>query len=223
MDPLKKQFGTFIFKQGGYFICRKHDSFAFIRCGNHKDRPSQADNLHLDVWVKGENILRDSGTYKYNTSKEISDYFMGTSAHNSVTVDHQSQMQKGSRFIWYYWSQKISGDWTDHKDYYIFSGSISVFRFLNSKAVHSREIKISKFKNEWIVKDILNNLDQYQMKQIWHLDNYNLNFVATNGNYNIRAQNEISYNSEYYGKKSKGEAISFAFKKEIETIISYNN
>ena len=29
-------------------------------------RPSQADALHLDLWHRGVNLLRDAGTFSYN-------------------------------------------------------------------------------------------------------------------------------------------------------------
>jgi Heparinase II/III-like protein len=63
--------GAHKFSLGGYYIIREPDTLTFIRCGNHKDRPSHADNLHLDIWYQGENILIDAGSYKYNiTSSE---------------------------------------------------------------------------------------------------------------------------------------------------------
>jgi hypothetical protein len=222
-EPLQKIYGTISFKEGGYFICREENSFTFIRCGDHKDRPSHADNLHMDVWVKGENILRDSGTYKYNTSKEISDYFTGTVGHNSVTVDNKSQMLKGSRFIWYYWTQSMKGSWREDKDFFIFSGAISAFRYLNPKGAHFREIKIAKNQYAWIVKDRLENLDAFQKKQIWHKDHFEVGFDVKVGSKNIFAETALSYNSEFYGQKIAGNAVSFTFDKEIETRIRYKN
>ena len=72
------------FGETGYYTLRNSDKFSFIRSGNHKDRPSQADNLHLDIWVDGVNLLRDSGSYKYNSTPDDTKYFMGTSSHNTV-------------------------------------------------------------------------------------------------------------------------------------------
>jgi hypothetical protein len=222
-EKLAQEKGVVSFNNGGYYICRTGTTFTFIRCGSHKDRPSHADNLHMDVWVKGENILRDSGTYKYNTSKEISDYFTGTVGHNSVSVDCKSQMLKGSRFIWYYWTQSTKGSWREDKDFFIFSGAISAFRYFNPKGAHFREIKIAKNQYEWIVKDRLENLDAFQKKQIWHKDHFEVGFDVKVGSKNISAETALSYNSEFYGQKITGNAVSFTFDKEIETRIHYKN
>jgi hypothetical protein len=60
---------------GGYSITHDHDTLTFVRCGAYKDRPFQADNLHLDIWVNGQNLLRDAGSYKYNTDDKWVNYF----------------------------------------------------------------------------------------------------------------------------------------------------
>ena len=69
VSPIKKQFGCISFDKGGYYCIREKDTFSFIRCGRHKDRPAHADNLHLDIWYQGEN----GGSYKYNTTENYFD------------------------------------------------------------------------------------------------------------------------------------------------------
>jgi len=91
------------FPEGGYYSLRSQDLVAMIRCGEHHDRPSQADMLHLDVWYKGHNVLVDPGTYSYNPGQGWSTYFVGTQSHNTVAVDGRDQMKRGSRFLWIDW------------------------------------------------------------------------------------------------------------------------
>lgn len=214
---LKQEIGFISFKNGGYYICRTENTFTFLRCGSHKDRPSHSDNLHMDVWVKGENILRDSGTYKYNTDKEIIDYFSGTLGHNTVLVDNQSQMLKGTRFIWFYWTQCLAAKWTEDMDYYIFEGSISAFRYLNEKAVHNRQVKISKRDKHWLVKDDILHLDAYSKKQVWHPNSNELIISSMNKN----STNFHSYNSDHYGQLLTKESLFFEFDHSIETTMNY--
>ena len=90
---------------GGYYTIRNTDSWAMIRCHSHKNRPGHADMLHLDLWWKGRNILRDSGSYMYNCEQPWQDYFRSTSAHNTITIDGNDQMQKLSRFMWFDWTR----------------------------------------------------------------------------------------------------------------------
>ncbi|RTY86073.1 alginate lyase family protein [Flavobacterium sp. RSP15] len=221
-QPLKKQVGAMVFQNGGYYCCRTNKSFTFIRCGNHKDRPSHADNLHLDVWIKGNNVLRDSGTYKYNTEKKYQDYFTGSISHNTVLVANNSQMLKGNRFIWYYWSQALNASWTETENDYIFEGTISGFRFINPKCAHTRIIKINKEKQAWEVTDEVAKTEGLIKSQIWHHDDYlwQLNAV-TETNEEVTEEQKISYNSQGYGQKKSGKATALLFKDKIKTTLLY--
>ncbi|MFV0230403.1 heparinase II/III family protein [Empedobacter falsenii] len=216
-NPILKKQGILEFSDGGYYLCRNNDFLTFIRCGNHKDRPAQADNLHLDLWYKGQNILRDSGTYKYNTDSDKLSYFMGSLSHNVVMIDDQSQMLKGGRFIWYYWTQKIEANWRETPEEYIFDGKIKAFNQLNKLIEHHRVIKISKLKSEWIVQDKLINVENVDSKQIWHPNSSNIDFISIDK----KAIEFNSFNSNYYGNFTEEKSIYFDFNESIETKILY--
>lgn len=217
-EPIVKKQGVQSFDTGGYYLCRNKEFFTFIRCGNHKDRPAQADNLHLDIWYKGENILRDSGTYKYNTGAEKLKYFMGSLSHNVVMVNDESQMLKGGRFIWYYWTQKNKAQWQETEDEYIFTGAIKSFTFLNKNASHSRTVRITKSKPQWIVEDDLKNLDNFPMKQIWHSNHQDLNIKSEQNKTEFS-----SYNSDYYGSYIEEKSTYFEFRKNIKTALTFSS
>lgn len=95
--------GNKLFDGGGYAVLRRNKAMAFLRYPRFRFRPSQADALHLDLWHDGENLLRDAGSYSYNTDPEWLAYFPGTAAHNTVQFDDRDQMPRLSRFLF--------GDW----------------------------------------------------------------------------------------------------------------
>jgi hypothetical protein len=214
-ETLAHNLGTSSFPVGGFYLCRKQDCFTLIRCGNHKDRPAQADNLHIDIWYKGINVLRDSGTYKYNTDKEKLDYFMGSAGHNTVMADQHSQMLKGGRFIWYYWTQCLSAGWTETEDAYVFEGKIEAFRQLNPKACHTRKIAIAKNTLNWLVRDTVEGLSGFTLKQIWHPGGKDIKISA-----DTPAQKMQSYNSDYYGIIEDTQSIYFEFNTTKQTEIN---
>jgi hypothetical protein len=88
---------------GGFLVLRRHEAMALLRYPRFRFRPSQADALHLDLWVRGEGCLRDAGTYSYNTEPQWLTYFGGVSGHNTVQFDDREQMPRLSRFL--------LGDW----------------------------------------------------------------------------------------------------------------
>lgn len=91
------------FDDGGYFVLRQKPTMALLRYPRFRFRPIQADALHLDFWVDGENWLRDAGTFSYNTEQQWQDYFPGTAAHNTVQFDGRDQMPRLSRFLFGAW------------------------------------------------------------------------------------------------------------------------
>ena len=215
--------GISSFEAGGYYLCRQEESFSFIRCGNHKDRPSQADNLHLDIWYKGVNILHDAGSFKYNTDDKELRFFMGTASHNTVMLDGYDQMQKGARFIWYDWTQREEARWEEHEEFYLFSGNIKAFQYLDKKIRHSRTVKIYKKQPLWEVEDsILNKPTGMHMKQLWHTQYPELlTFKASVNNQEIKPTIQQGWYSGFYGKKESCSEIVFSSQENvIKTFIS---
>ncbi len=214
--------GIHQFNTGGYYIFRETDTLTFIRCGNYKDRPSQADNLHLDVWHKGQNILLDAGSYKYNTDEQTLKYFMGTSSHNTVMLDDHDQMKKGSRFIWYNWTQRKEVFTGETEDAYHFKGSVYAFNHVSKDIIHQREIIKIKGNPKWIIKDTISNKpSQISMKQLWHLplQHSSILWKCTNeNNENIISQKSEGFVSGLYGLKTSCEMIIFQTKHD--TIIT---
>jgi hypothetical protein len=92
-----------IHDDGGDIILRGDRSWGLVRVARFRFRPSHADCLHMDLWHRGENVLRDGGTYSYNTEPRWLDYFSGTESHNTVQFDGRSQMPRIGRFLF--------GDW----------------------------------------------------------------------------------------------------------------
>ena len=204
--PLQKKKGLIEFPQGGYYMIREQDAFTFIKCGRYKDRPSHADNLHMDVWYKGENILCDAGSYKYNTDEETVKYFAGTESHNTVMLDDHDQMLKGPRFIWLNWPQAINASLTETDNCYIFDGSVSCFTFLDKDIMHRRKIIKKKNEPEWIVEDeLLQKPEGMTMRQLWHSPGERVRFTSRG----IDPTTKEGWRSLYYGVKEPVPQIEF--------------
>lgn len=84
---------------GGFMVMRHHAAMALLRYPRFRFRPSQADALHLDLWVNGQACLRDAGTYSYNTEPQWIGYFGGVAGHNTIQFDERDQMPRLSRFL----------------------------------------------------------------------------------------------------------------------------
>ncbi|MFA7062395.1 MAG: heparinase II/III-family protein, partial [Pedobacter sp.] len=103
VNPVPQSDSSVIHKDGGDIILRGKDSWGMVRFAHFRFRPSHADCLHLDLWHNGENILRDGGTFSYNTEPRWLDYFSGTESHNTVQFDERNQMPRIGRFLFGKW------------------------------------------------------------------------------------------------------------------------
>lgn len=92
-----------LFEKGGYTLALNPKAFLVLKFPHYRFRPAQSDALHLDLFLNGENLLRDAGTYSYNTDQNDLDYFGGTEGHNTVQFDNRQQMPRISRFLWGSW------------------------------------------------------------------------------------------------------------------------
>jgi hypothetical protein len=97
--------GETSFPHGGIYLLHSSNSHALIRCTDFTSRPSHADQLHVDLWIHGQDIAIDAGTYLYSGQGVWRNGLAHTSVHNTVTVDDKDQMTMLSRFTWTNWSK----------------------------------------------------------------------------------------------------------------------
>ena len=95
--------GHYVADDGGFAILRRGAAMVMLRYPRYRFRPSQADALHLDLWLGADNLLRDGGSYSYHAEPKWMDLFNGTAGHNTVQFDGRDQMPRLSRFLF--------GDW----------------------------------------------------------------------------------------------------------------
>lgn len=208
--------GLFTFPVGGYYLMQEENVKTFIRCGKYKDRPAQADNLHLDIWVNGENILWDSGSYKYNTDKDTIRYFNGCEGHNTLSVDGADQMLKGERFIWFYWVKKACGELNEDAALYSFRGRIEGFKHLGKGIFHQRIVSKIKKNTCWEIIDRVENTKGRELTVYWHVnpackDQVEIVCDDELGNRLVPCVQE-KWHSSYYGVKELSLQISFKTK-----------
>jgi len=101
LPPICKE--STLFEQGGYCYLVEGSTEIFIRFPRFRFRPGHADALHLDLWHKGLNVIRDGGSYSYNAAEPWMSYFSGTRAHSTVEFDGRDQMPRIGRFLFGYW------------------------------------------------------------------------------------------------------------------------
>ena len=149
------------FPNGGVYILRGSNSKAVIRCTDFRARPSHADQLHVDLWLRGENIACDAGTYLYSGQGLWRNGLARTSAHNTVVVDGRDQMEMVSRFTWINWSK---GKVLRHNDK-IWQGEHDGYK----PVIHKRTAMVLE-DDRWLVVDHLTAAQAHHYALHWLLD-----------------------------------------------------
>jgi hypothetical protein len=86
-------------------IIRGQESWASLRAARYTNRPGQCDQLHVELWWRGQNLALDAGTFRYNGPPPWENGLATTVVHNTVMVDGREQMKHASRFLWLDWAQ----------------------------------------------------------------------------------------------------------------------
>lgn len=214
------------FSKSGYYVVRDHGAVTFLRCGWYRHRPFQADNLHLDIWANGENLMRDAGSFQYNTREKWARYFTGTAAHNTIMLNDFDQMQKGERFIWHNWVREAKGsvsmgevEWNgvecSDDEWFILEGTFKGFLTIGKDIIHRRSVSKRAGHLHWIIEDWIENAPPFlMMHQNWHpcerfFDQFEIRAADENGDILACSVNEGWY-SETYGHKVAAKRLSFS-------------
>ena len=197
--PSRNQF----FNESGLISSQNNNFFIALKLPKFKFRPSQCDALHLDVWFKGQNLLRDGGTYSYNSTVEDLNYFSGVASHNTVEFDQHQQMPRLSRFLF--------GAWLTPKELVYSANEFGCGYQDHWGCTHHRKISLT----DNAIK-IADNISGFQQQAVlrWRLqpDHWTLeNNVLSNGKVEITLEAEHlitlrwgeGEESRYYYQKSK--------------------
>ena len=155
---------------GGYYTLRGENAWAMIRCATYRDRPSQADMLHLDIWRNGVNIACDPGTFLYYAEPPWNDSLVATEVHNTVSVDGFDQMARGPRFMWLTWIEsKVFHHFESDNGYLgYFEGAHFGYKHLPQPITHRRAV-LKAGEDVWIVVDDLVGQGEHTFRLHWLL------------------------------------------------------
>lgn len=155
---------------GGYYTLHGDESWLMVRCANYRARPHHADQLHVDLWWKGINVLCDAGTYLYNGTPPWNNGLATSTVHNTVSVDNLDQMTAYSRFLWLDWSR---GNVHHHDDSY-WEGSHDGYLRLKSPVACRRAIQ--RLGNDaWLIADELSSDKPHNYRLHWLLPKFPYN------------------------------------------------
>lgn len=115
------------------------------------------DSLAINLILNGQEILIDSGTYSYNSSKEKRIYYRGREAHNTIQIYKDKNVQQIGSFRWINKNNTKLELLEDNEEVIKIKGTIC--------EICERTISIHKNKNIIDIQDI--NFKEKTIKQHW--------------------------------------------------------
>jgi len=134
---------------------------------------SLAGHGHADalaVWLSygGHEFLIDPGTYTYHTEQLWRDYFRGTSAHNTITVDGLDQSVIGGNFMWTRHAKACCDSWRTKTDVDLFEGHHDGYTRLQDPVTHRRRVTLNKAERIITIDDYIACAAQHAVERYWH-------------------------------------------------------
>lgn len=86
-----------------HHVHRGPSSHLVLRAGPIRHRPAHADQLHVDLWLGGENVTCDPGSFRYTAPLPWGNALADETVHNVVRVATEPQARRRGRFFWSEW------------------------------------------------------------------------------------------------------------------------
>ncbi|MBY0496002.1 MAG: heparinase II/III family protein [Cyanobacteria bacterium] len=156
------------FAISGHHVLRgsREDSFATFRCGTLRDRFSQIDMLHVDIWWKGHNVLVDGGSYLYNGDPKWLAHFMRTPSHNTIALDGRDQMLHYRPFKVIYLNTALLQSFEDAPDRAMVRGEHYGYVRHAGRCIHQRTVYFGK-DDLWVIVDRITGEGSHDIHLHW--------------------------------------------------------
>ena len=149
------------FSDGGYVVMRSgwEDTahqliFDVGALSSPKSGHGHADLLSIQCSAFGEPYLVDAGTYCYTPEPQWRDFFRGSAAHNTVTVDGEGQALPAGPFHWTDYPQARLRRWISSGEYDFADAEHHAYARFSDPVVHRRRVVFVQ-RRYWIVVDDL--------------------------------------------------------------------
>jgi hypothetical protein len=161
------------FPSGGKYIMRSESNYMMINAdevgsgglGNHKHN----DIFSFELAIAGRAVITDPGTFVYTVDRYWRDLFRSTLYHNTLRINGAEQIEITGWFDADPSVRVCVDRWSSSDEYDLFEGRHSGYERLSVPATHRRQILFFKPAPLWIVRDVVEGGDGYDVELFFHL------------------------------------------------------
>jgi len=151
------------FSDAGIYIMREGRNYSIVSSGpngqNGNGGHSHNDKLSFEIFIAGEEIFVDPGSYVYTSHPIWRDRFRSTRFHNTLMIDEKEQNQFLTLFSMVEEAKPKIIKWEINDSFDIFIGEHYGYTRLTDNLIHQRTIKFYKREGRWEFQDNVYNLD----------------------------------------------------------------
>lgn len=126
-----------------------------------------ADALAFTLSVGAEQLIVDTGTYAYHYDPRVREYFRGTRAHNTITIDGLSQSVAAGPFMWISKATATVSGWRITANGATLEASHDGYRRLADPVTHRRTLDLNA--GVLVIDDALQGSSTHQIEWRLHL------------------------------------------------------
>ncbi|MFN2531069.1 MAG: alginate lyase family protein [Pyrinomonadaceae bacterium] len=164
------------FKDGGYYVMRDgwtaDANYLVFDAGPHgfsNGGHAHADVLSFELAGYGRSWLIDPGTCTYTGSQKDRDWFRGSQAHNTLTVDGESSSEPDGPFSWKSTARHNIRQWIDQPMFNYVAATHDGYLRLRKPVNCSREILFLK-NNYWVMRDVTESGGEHEFDLWFHFN-----------------------------------------------------
>jgi len=214
------------FPDGGIYVMRHKKDYMVISCGPNgqggRGGHAHNDKLSFELWVDGEDIIVDPGTYVYTADPEWRNRFRSTEYHNTIMIDHEEQntFKYGASSLFHLQDRSRARciKWRETEESIIFVGEHFGYNKIKMPISHIREIRFYKNCRKWKCRDFIVGSGDY-------IIHWNLNLKKDKKGIRIKSLSNmkqmIGYYSPGYGYIQECQKRYFDVCKQGSAIISF--
>ena len=170
------------FPEGGLHVMRgsSDGDFALVRTGISRCRPTahiHADALSLELWVNGQRVFIDPGTYCYTSEPDARILLRSAAMHNTVVLHGDGEADTDDLFDLRANGKVEVARWTTDETGPLLRAERTDLAVGGGSTVHRREIQHRAAQREWVVHDEVRGDGRHRATWHWHLSEWPLTLV----------------------------------------------
>lgn len=126
-----------------------------------------ADSLSILVSAFGQQLIMDPGTYSYLSEPDWRNYFKGTLAHNTISVDKENQSEIIGPFLWGRRAKSAILKWITNDEFDFVAGEHDGYSKGPEPIKHRRKILFAK-PHYWLIIDFLLGRGKHVFESCFH-------------------------------------------------------